>query len=179
MRAMRSGSASLAVMALAACSGISTQSDYDMSYDFGSASSYNWMPGGSDGDLQFYERTLQEAVDSEMAARGLRKAPAGEADLLFAYHTGTQTRQQYDTYGYGAGGWWGGYWGGGMTTTTTTVREYEEGTLILDIVDRARNQLVWRGSGTKTLDSSATPEERHETLRKAVNKILADFPPGS
>ena len=166
-------------LTLAACSGISTQSDYNPTYDFGTASTYNWMPGGSEGDLQFYESTLFDAVDAEMTAKGLRKAPAGEADILFAYHTGRQTRQQYDTYGYGAGGWWGGYWGGGMTTTTTTVREYEEGTLILDIIDREQKQLVWRGSATKTLDASATPEERQQTLRQAVGKILGDFPPGS
>ena len=99
----------------------------------------------------------------------------GSADVLIAYHTGTQDRQQYDTYGYGAGGWWGGYWGGGMTTTS--VRTYTEGTLILDVVDRENNELVWRGSASKTIDEMESPEQRVKTVQSAVAKLLKDFPP--
>jgi hypothetical protein len=92
-----------------------------------------------------------------------------------AYHTGTQDRQQYDTYGYGAGSWWGGYWGGGMTTTT--VRTYTEGTLILDVIDGERNELIWRGSASKTIDEMDSPEQREKTVQEAVGKLLKDFPP--
>jgi hypothetical protein len=120
-------------------------------------------------------RRMYVAVDGELAAKGFTRTDADGADFLMAYHTGTQDRQQYDTYGYGAGSWWGGYWGGGMTTTT--VRTYTEGTLILDVIDGERNELIWRGSASKTIDEMDSPEQREKTVQEAVGKLLKDFPP--
>lgn len=174
---MRNATLSLAiVLALAACSGISTSADWDQTYDFGRLSSYAWVEQDLEGGVsEIMLRRMYLAVDDELAAKGFDKTERELADFLLAYHTGTQTRQQYDTYGYGAGGWWGGYWGGGMTTTT--VRTYSEGSLILDVIDRAANELVWRGSATKTIDQMDSPEERIATIQEAVKKLLKDFPP--
>lgn len=173
----RFAAAGLALAAMG-CSGISTSTDYDQSYDFSGVTTYAWMDQGLEGGVsEIMLRRLRAAVDDDLSAKGLRKADRpGAADVLFAYHTGTQDRQQYDTYGYGAGGWWGGYWGGGMTTTT--VRTYSEGTLILDAIDRQSNELVWRGSASKTIDEMESPEQRVQTVQEAVGKLLKDFPPG-
>lgn len=168
--------ASLA-LATAGCSGISTTSDWDESYDFSALSTYAWTEQGAEGGVsEIMLRRMYAAVDDDLSAKGFSKADASTADVLIAYHTGTQDQQQYDTYGYGAGGWWGGYWGGGMTTTT--VRTYTEGTLILDFVDRQKNELVWRGSASKTIDEMDSPEQRVRTVQEAVTKLLKDFPPG-
>jgi hypothetical protein len=163
--------------AAAGCSGISTTSDWDQSYDFSALSTYACMDQGLEGGVsEIMLRRMYAAVDEELTAKGLRKEDhSRSADVLFAYHTGTQDRQQYDTYGYGAGGWWGGYWGGGMTTTT--VRTYSEGTLILDVIDRESNELVWRGSASRTIDEMDSPEQRVKTVQEAVGKLLKDFPP--
>lgn len=158
------------------CSGISTTSDWDETFDFSGLSTYAWMDQGVEGGVsEIMLRRMYMAVDENLAAKGFSKADPYSADVLFAYHTGTQDQQQYDTYGYGAGGWWGGYWGGGMTTTT--VRTYTEGTLILDVIDREKNELVWRGSASKTIDEMDSPEQRVSTIEAAVEKLLKDFPP--
>ncbi|MCK5483490.1 MAG: DUF4136 domain-containing protein [Gemmatimonadetes bacterium] len=160
----------------AGCSGISTTSDWDESFDFSSLSTYAWMDQGLEGGVsQIMLRRMYAAVDEDLSNKGFSKADEYTADVLFAYHTGTQDQQQYDTYGYGAGGWWGGYWGGGMTTTT--VRTYTEGTLILDVVDRESNELVWRGSASSTIDQMDSPEQRVKMIQEAVAKLLKDFPP--
>ena len=165
-----------AALAVAACSGISTTSDWDQSYDFSSLSTYAWMAQGLEaGVSEIMLRRMYVAVDDELATKGFTLTEPDQADFLMAYHTGTQDRQQYDTYGYGAGGWWGGYWGGGMTTTT--VRTYTEGTLILDMVSREENELIWRGSASKTIDEMDSPEQRVKTVQAAVAKLLKDFPP--
>lgn len=165
-----------AALAVAACSGISTTSDWDESYDFSSLSTYAWMAQGLEaGVSEIMLRRMYVAVDDELATKGFTLTEPDQADFLMAYHTGTQDRQQYDTYGYGAGGWWGGYWGGGMTTTT--VRTYTEGTLILDMISREENELIWRGSASKTIDEMDSPEQRVKTVQAAVAKLLKDFPP--
>jgi hypothetical protein len=163
-------------LAAAGCSGISTTSDWDESYDFSALSTYAWTDQGVEGGVsEIMLRRMYVAVDDDLATKGFSKADLNTADVLLAYHTGTQDQQQYDTYGYGSGGWWGGYWGGGMTTTT--VRTYTEGTLILDVVDREKNELVWRGSASKTIDQMDSPEQRVATIQKAVGDMLKDFPP--
>ena len=54
-------------------------------------------------------RRMKAAVESDLDGKGFRKADEYTADVMLAYHTGMQDQQQYDTYGYGAGGWWRGY----------------------------------------------------------------------
>jgi hypothetical protein len=169
--------AAAAALALAACSGISTTSDWDESFDFSGLSTYAWMDQGLEGGVsEIMLRRMYMAADETLEGRGFTRTDEEQADFIMAYHAGAQDRQQYDTYGYGAGGWWGGYWGGGMTTTT--VRTYTEGTLILDVIDRDSNELVWRGSASRTIDQMEAPEQRVESIRKAVEEMLRDFPPG-
>ena len=59
--------------------------------------------------------------------------------------------------------------------TTTTATQYEQGTLIVDVVDRARNETVWRGTAQATLDDNS--EVNIDLLNTATEKMFADFPP--
>ena len=70
-------------------------------------------------------------------------------------------------YGYGGGG----YAGGGY------VREYLQGTLVLDITDVRTEEVIFRGWAKKSLDSDPSPEEVRRYVDKAVEEILEDFPP--
>jgi hypothetical protein len=72
----------------------------------------------------------------------------------------------YPRYPYG--GWYGGQ---------VDVYQYNEGTLIVDIVDAKTNQLVWRGTATKTIDESASPEQREANLKEVVSRIFEKYPP--
>ena len=60
---------------------------------------------------------------------------------------------------FGDGGPWG--WGGGLGgfnsgTVTGQTSTIPVGTLLVDLYDPARKQLVWRGDGTKTIDLKKT-----------------------
>ena len=81
-------------------------------------------------------------------------------------------RKEYQTFYNGMGDWrWGGFGG----STTTTVENQRIGTLVLDMYDAARRQLIWRGVATHTL--STNPEKNRDKLQKAVSKMLKHFPP--
>ena len=71
---------------------------------------------------------------------------------------------------YGGGYGWGVSYGGGVTTV-----EYKEGTLILDLVESAKKQLVWRATIVGTLQDSA--EQNTELGNKAIAKAFEDYPP--
>jgi hypothetical protein len=157
---------------LAACSSVSTNYDYDMSYDFSKLRTYRWadIPSKSDADPLVVQR-VGAAVESQLKAKGYAQAE-GTPDFLVATYVGRRTRIQVTDWGYGYGPWGGWYGGGGLD-----VYEYEEGTLIVDIVDNRTRKLVWRGTAVRIIDPGATPEEKTEHINEAVGKIFEDFPP--
>ena len=50
---------------------------------------------------------------------------------------------------------------------------YEVGTLVVDIVDRRSNQVVWRGIATKTL--SPNQDKANQAIREACIKLAKQF----
>ena len=77
----------------------------------------------------------------------------------------------YRPYGYGGMGY-----GGGMSSTTTQVVNTITGSVIIDIVDAAKNDIVWTGTGNKEIDKPA--ENPDQAISKAIATIMASFPPG-
>jgi hypothetical protein len=59
------------------------------------------------------------------------------------------------------------------------VSYYEEGTLVIDIIDWQEKELSFRGTATGTLSKSEkTPEEAQLDADEVVTNILSKFPPG-
>lgn len=61
--------------------------------------------------------------------------------------------------------------------TEAMVSEYQQGTLLLDVVKADNKQLIWRGTATDEVYPELGQEAREKRLREAVQKILAQFPP--
>ena len=92
----------------------------------------------------------------------------------YGYGYGRSRRSFYGGYGYGYGGYgYGGYGGHGGYY----VREYVQGTLVLDIVDADTNEVIWRGWAIDSLDLNPEPEKVQMYVDQAVEKILERFPP--
>ncbi len=70
-------------------------------------------------------------------------------------------------YGYSGAG----YAGAGR------VREYLQGTLVLDIIDVRTEEVIFRGWARKSLHSDPSPEKVRMYVTEAVEEILEDFPP--
>jgi len=142
-----------------------------MSYDFSKLKTYRWadIPSKADADPLVVQR-VGAAVETQLKEKGYALAE-GAPDFLVATYVGRHTRIQVADwgYGYGHGRWYGG---GGLD-----VYQYEEGSLVVDIVDAHTKQLAWRGTATGIVDPGATPEDRTKKINKAVAKIFEDFPP--
>ena len=76
-------------------------------------------------------------------------------------------------YRYG----WGWYGGMGMGTSRTYVNEWDEGTVLIDIIDARSNSLVWRGTATAELRASRDAEQAQRRLDEILTKLLERFPP--
>jgi hypothetical protein len=154
--------------------------DYEKSADFAGFKTYALKDGTKVGQPLIDDRIVN-AINTELAAKGLTKADANP-DVYVVYHVAFDKQKDISTYssgyggGYGAYGWgWGGGWAGG--TTTTQVRDILVGTLVIDMADAKKNQLVWRGMGVKEVNTQAKPEKRDKSINEAVKKIFKNFPP--
>jgi len=157
---------------LVGCSTISVNQDYDPGYDFSKLKTFGFIPISPEAGIdQINANRFGDAIKKEMTAKGYTVSE--KADFGVAILFGKETKTNITTYGYGYGPYWGRYGG----TTNVDVSQYDEGTLIIDIIDLNKKELVWRGTGTGALNPNATVEERTANINNAVAQILAQFPP--
>ena len=121
---------------------------------------------------------LIESTTREMEAAGFTLSESNPDLLINFVVTTRETLQTRPTsgasfhHGRGRYGTWSG-WSASMSTTEVVQRT--EGTLGVDIVDRARNQLVWEGAATKRV-SDSTRRNQDRVLDEAIADIFVQFP---
>jgi hypothetical protein len=157
--------------------------NFDKGANFSAFKTYKWVKVKEAPEMNsLVEQQITNAIDAELAKKGLSKTTGEKADLYVAYQVTIGQEKEFSSYssdfGYGAG-WGRGWYGGGMGTTTTTgqTTTIHIGELALDIYDPNTKQLVWRGTATKTLDPKAKPDKRQKNLDKGVAKLLKNYPP--
>lgn len=169
-------------VALTGCSsGVSVTSDYDPGavgvmeqYE-----TYSWMAlaQGDDPrvDDDLLERRIKEIANEILQQNGFREVTGTTPDFLVGYHAAVQGGmdgiQVNSYYGYGWGGWYGGVYGNNY------VRYYENGSLIIDIVDASRREIVYRATAEAEVDRTMSQEARDSRLKSAIGKMLSKFPP--
>ncbi|TQV81505.1 DUF4136 domain-containing protein [Aliikangiella coralliicola] len=163
-------------------------SDYDTSYDFGQLKTYAWIKGAEDKVSTLDNKRQANAIETILNRKGFREvANNEEADFLLKTHTVTDKKTDVDHF-YRTWGYHPYYhpnvfyphFYGGPHNGTTIVREYRIGTLVLDIVDRKKKQVVWRGTVAKPLGiyKNRSPEERATIALSNAEHMLNSFPPG-
>jgi hypothetical protein len=157
--------------------------NFDRAANFSSYKTYKWVDvKGADRLNDMAERQVMEAVNSELSGKGLQRVEDESADLYIGYQVALNKEKQFTSYstdwGYGPG-WGGGWYGGGMGSSSTSgsTSTIVIGQLSLDMYDRAAKSIVWRGVASKTLDTKAKPEKQDKNLKKAVAKLLKNYPP--
>lgn len=120
-------------------------------------------------------RYLKEAVTREMQARGYTQAE--KPDLLINFNVATQDKVESRAgphMGVGWGYWRRGYaWGVGVSDDL--IRNYTEGSLTIDVVDRETNELIWTGTAVGRL-TDAVRENPKPAIDEAVNLIFQRYP---
>jgi len=160
------------------CSSVTVTTDYDRSADFSKYKTFAFFEladkSGSISDLN--KNRIINSVKAEMSKKGFVEKGTNP-DLLINLTTFIENKQSISSNTYGYGGYYRPYgWGGGYVGTTTyDVYNYKDGSLIIDIIDAAKNQLVWQGTGNKEIDTPS--DDPDKTIAEAVAKIMAGFPP--
>ena len=163
------------------CSSVKVSSDYDPSQDFSSYKTYKWYDGEPNPNdalakNQLAQRRVFTAVDSNLQLKGFTKVTSDDADFIVNAHAGVAEKMRVDNYGYRGYGWYDPWWGpyGGYTS----VSYYDEGSLVIDVVDSKEKELSWRGIGTATLKDHSSVEDAVYFINDVVSRIMVGFPPG-
>ena len=175
---------SLAAVLLVACASVvvDVRYNFDKNVDFSRFKTYKWVPMKDAPKIDdFRDKQIKDAVDAELARKGLTKTDADTADLYLGYQAGIGTETQFTSYktdwGYGSG-WSGGGWYSGVSGMTTgQTSTIYTGQLAVDMYDSKSHSLAWRSVASKTIDLKAAPDKQQKNLAKAVAKLLKNYPP--
>jgi len=167
------------VLGITACA-TKVETDYKPGADFSAYKTFSWydktsVPKKGEVVNTLFDDRVRSAIQNTLKLRGYSEGKS--PDFLVTYHFSVEqkleSRDVSVGLAYSPRGWG---WGAGVNTGTT-VNQYEEGTLMIDILDAAGKELLWRGYVQERLYGSKTPEEREEDIQEAVTAILTKFPP--
>lgn len=152
------------IAGLMGCATTQVQTDWDDNAQLTKYATYAWMDTPqmqAMGQATLFDRRLRSAVEAQLTAKGLRKADTnGESDLLVVYHAGVKDKIDVQQWGYFGRRW--------------DVRQYQQGTLLLDLVDAKSKSLIWRGTATSEVSEGADPSS--DKIAKAIHKMFERFP---
>ena len=161
------------------------RTDYDHTANFSQYHTYSW--GQVKTTDPFYVTRIQQAVNSQLQAKGWQLVPSNGSVTIFAFDN-VQNQQQVQTLYNNWGGGWGGGWGwggwgwGGMgmpggfdTTATTTTTNQPVGNLVIDLFEGNSKNLLWRGLATEDLSTNSS--KNTSMLDNDIKNMFKSFPP--
>ncbi|WP_020533652.1 DUF4136 domain-containing protein [Flexithrix dorotheae] len=161
----------LALFAGACSTSNQVATDYDVKADFSQYTTYNFWEFDKEDEKelgydQLDERRVKEALVQQMESRGYTMTE--KPDLLVNVRIMVKTRQNATTnnmypYRY--------YWGGGYNIN---INEYEESTIVVDLVDAQKKELVWQGS--IEMPTTTEVEARDRKIKDAVMTLFLKYP---
>lgn len=165
--------------------------DSNSRVDFSQYKTFAWMESDVKAGQNplYYNQLATENVENTMSnvlqQKGLTQDNT-QPDLLIGYHFFVQNKTQtvanpvtpfygpYMGWGrWGYRGWGPGWWGWGGPQYQYTQQHYQDGTLVVDMVDARTHKLVWRGSVENAVGD---PARISAQLSKEAEKIAEKFP---
>lgn len=121
---------------------------------------------------------VRDAVEKNLQKKGYTRDEAGKPDFVVTWFGAIEAKVKkesidhfYRTSGYGA-----------VASQLSpkkegaVVMEYEEGTILIDVLNPKSHETIWRGSGTDRLLKKMNKDETATYLNRVVGQILKDFP---
>jgi hypothetical protein len=110
------------------------------------------------------DASVKDLIASELTAHGMQQSN-GDADLMIAVHRSIEGTLNTSGWGY--------------ERTGGQIRhyDYQEGTLVVDLVDPKTHRSVWRGTATGAFKFSTDPREKQKMISDILHEMFAGFPP--
>ena len=184
----------LVLIFLYSCNPWKFVAEYDHEVDFSTYKTFgllNWDPHNDEVMSPQTKKYILTSIKNELEARGYVYQETN-ADLQVSVFAIVQEETNYAAYtnhyagysGYGAvgvgvgvgsGGAGVGVVGYGMQAYPYTVykNDYDVGTLVIDLLDHSKKQIIWQGVATGRLNNEAAAEG---SVNRDIGRLFAKMP---
>ena len=142
--------------------------DFDESVDFSKYKTFRIGDGqikskspSLNSDLTL--KKIETEVRKRLIERGLTES-SGKPDLNVMFWLGTLPRNEVEAFPAGRYG----------RATRRTVTQYTEGTLVIDLRDTSKRELVWRAIA---MEDKGNPSKIVDRIDEMVRKSIEKYPP--
>ena len=162
------------VAALVGCAAMTAGSHVEQAADFTRYQTFDWgppdaLPTGDprlDGNI-FFRDHVMGAVEKQLVLKGFRLLEGSSPHLRVHYHANVRQRIDVEAtdrqYGYYAG------------DAEPRKVEFEQGTLVVDVIDARTNRLIWRGWAQDSVDVD-NRDRLHRQVDEGVARMFERFP---
>ena len=158
---------------LIGCSPIHVSFEYQKSRDYSVYKNYAWLTENvlvdvEDGllMLDMPGNGFMTHVDDGLRKKGYKIDPHNPQFLILV-HMGLKENVTVTDKSYGKG------------KIKIEVESHPEGSVFLDVIDAESFDLVWRGTAVKEADNNPTEKSVKKNIKKALDMLVAEFPPES
>lgn len=169
----------LSVLMFACAPNIKVATDYDSAIDFSNYRTFDLDHQTTVGLVNSLnsDRILR-SIQHEMEKKGFLKSTI-RPDLIVHAVTVVKNKRSFSVNSsaagyarfYGPRGFWGAPANGHATVRP---EDYKEGTLVIDVIDRKTNKLVWTGIASAEIHKQ--PKNPDKAVASAIAKVLTAFP---
>jgi hypothetical protein len=165
------------VLFFTGCTFMKVSSDYDKNADYKAYKTFNFTQSIEGLRVNADNKEIiKSAIINEMNARGYKKSNSINADiwihLFIVINKSVETTEVYSTP-MGANPYQYSF---GFSNTSVDFHNYTEGTLIIDIVDGTKKEIIWEGRASTPIDKDGTETEKEKLINKIVKKIFKKYP---
>jgi hypothetical protein len=179
----------LSALALSSCASSGVATSVDSTINFAAYRTFAWLPDSTWQETKYDNAILQRRVEQEVVQLLKIKGytlDTLQADFLVHHHVTVEDRKrvvQAPSYLYSPNryfanrGYFLSMYEPMMVSNRFREVQYREGILIVDVVDRKQQRLVWRGWSEQPIESMT---EFERSVESRVKEIVAQFPaPGT
>lgn len=141
-------------------------SDYEKETVFNTFKTYNYLNHEHNfplGANPINEQRIGRAIESELGNLGYKKSD--DPDLLVSWFITVKNVKEVDYYHN-----WYGRW---RYFPMVSVNEYQEGTLVVDLIDKKNNLVVWHGKTSDRVYEDMPDVE--EKIKEAVGAMFKKY----
>ncbi|NTS77234.1 DUF4136 domain-containing protein [Catenovulum sp. SM1970] len=167
----------LLAIALSACqTTYNPETDASPSYNFAKVKTFAIVGDEDNKNILLSDidrERINSAIVQSLTNAGKRQVDEKDADVLIAYFVYTKDKTRvYST---------------GVTATycyhciyrpapTVHVRNYTEGTLIVDMIDRETDKSIWRSSLSKSVKKTDNAQEKQQKIQAIIDSMIKQLP---
>ena len=184
--------AAIVTILIGGCSTLQTQVGYDTECDFKAYSGFAVVYVNKDDNRDLQRNIVSKTLKRYIEQKGYTNVEKSKADFYFTVHLSVQTKSEVETnyesmrirprYNYE-------YWNNPLIDAnlstypynqdmrvTTSTYEYEEGKLVIEVIDAKKQEVVWQAVAKDEIAAQYTNEEMNAYISEVIAELFKDFP---